>query len=92
MAQVPTTATVDPKAAEKVKVSYTGDPEFKPIEGTSMEFATNTTDKVIKVGDVYYLCLQGVWFMSPNPNGPWTTRHPSQKRSTPFRRTLPFTT
>ena len=73
MAQVPTTATVDPKAAEKVKVSYTGDPEFKPIEGTSMEFATNTTDKVIKVGDVYYLCLQGVWFMSPNPTGPWTT-------------------
>ncbi len=38
-----------------------------------MEYATNTRDKVIKVGDVYYLCLQGVWFMSPNPTGPWTT-------------------
>jgi hypothetical protein len=38
-----------------------------------MEYATNTQDKVIKVGDVYYLCLQGVWFMSPNPTGPWTT-------------------
>jgi len=73
MAQVPTTATVDPKAAEQAKVTYTGDPEFKPIEGTSMQYATNTADKVIKVGDVYYLCLQGVWFMSPSATGPWTT-------------------
>jgi hypothetical protein len=73
MAQVPTTATVDPKAAEQAKVTYTGDPEFKPIEGTSMEYATNTADKVIKLGDVYYLCLQGVWFMSPSATGPWTT-------------------
>src|SRR6266567_2478592 len=54
MAQVPTTATVDPKAAEQAKVTYTGDPEFRPIEGTSMEYATNTADKVIKLGDVYY--------------------------------------
>ncbi|PYK05663.1 MAG: hypothetical protein DME66_06550, partial [Verrucomicrobia bacterium] len=38
-----------------------------------MAYATNTQDKVIKVGDVYYLCLQGVWFMSANPQGPWTT-------------------
>ncbi len=73
MAQVPTTATVDPKAAEQAKVAYNGNPEFKPIEGTSMEYATNTADKVIKLGDVYYLCLQGVWFMSPNATGPWTT-------------------
>ncbi len=73
MAQVPTTATVDPKAAEQAKVSYNGDPEFKPIEGTSLQYATNTADKVIKVGDAYYLCLQGVWFMSGSPTGPWTT-------------------
>ena len=73
MAQVPTTATVDPKAAEQAKVAYNGNPEFKSIEGTSMEYATNTADKVIKLGDVYYLCLQGVWFMSPNATGPWTT-------------------
>jgi len=73
MAQVPTTAEVNPEAAQQAKVSYTGEPEFKPIEGTSLQYATNTTDKVIKVGDVYYLCLQGVWFMSPNAAGPWTT-------------------
>ena len=74
LAQVPTTVTVkSAEAATKVKVEYTGDPKFEQIKGTSMEYATNTHDKVIKVGDVYYLCLQGVWFMSPNPQGPWTT-------------------
>src|SRR5205809_7722544 len=74
LAQVPTTMTVKPaEAAAKVKVEYGGEPKFEPIEGTSMSYATNTQDKVIKVGDVYYLCLQGVWFMSPNPKGPCTT-------------------
>ena len=74
LAQVPTTITVKPaEAAAKVKVAYAGDPKFEPIKGTSMEYATNSHDKVIKVGDVYYLCLQGVWFMSPNSQGPWTT-------------------
>src|SRR5213595_336040 len=74
LAQVPTTMTVKPAEAQaKVKVEYGGDPKFEPIKGTSISYATNTQDKVIKVGDVYYLCLQGVWFMSPNPQGPWTT-------------------
>ena len=74
LAQVPTTTTVNSKeAAAKVKVEYAGHPKFEPIKGTSMAYATNTQDKVIKVGDVYYLCLQGVWFMSPNAQGPWTT-------------------
>jgi hypothetical protein len=74
LAQIPTTIEVDPvKAAAQAKVSYSGTPEFKPIEGTSLSYATNTNDKVIKVGDVYYLCLQGVWFISTTPEGPWTT-------------------
>src|SRR5438094_4782 len=74
LAQVPTTMTVKPNEAQaKVKVEYGGDPKFESIKGTSMAYATNTQDKVIKVGDVYYLCLQGVWFMSANPQGPWTT-------------------
>ncbi|MDR3738890.1 MAG: hypothetical protein P4L40_07705, partial [Terracidiphilus sp.] len=60
-------------AAAQAKVLYTGDPQFVPIEGTSLQYASNTPDKVIQVGDVYYLCLQGVWFMSTTPQGPWTT-------------------
>jgi hypothetical protein len=74
LAQIPTTVEVDPvKAAAEVKVSYSGDPKFTPIQGTTLSHATNTSDKVIKLDGVYYLCLQGVWFTSPDPEGPWTT-------------------
>ena len=74
MAQVPTTVEVNPaSAAAQVNVTYDGAPQFKPIEGTSLSYATNTTDKVIQVGNDYYLCLHGVWFLSSNPSGPWTT-------------------
>jgi hypothetical protein len=74
LAQVPTTVEIDPKAAAaQAHVTYSGNPEFKPIEGTSLSYAVNTSDKVIKVGDVYYLCLQGVWFLSSNAQGPWQT-------------------
>jgi len=74
MAQVPTTAVINPtSAAQQVKVSYNGTPEFSPIGGTTMSYATNTPNRVIQVGSVYYLCLNGVWFMSNTPNGPWQT-------------------
>ncbi|WP_228012095.1 hypothetical protein [Flavobacterium hungaricum] len=72
LAQVPTTAIINKADAEaKAKVTYDGTPQFKPIEGTKMQYAANTPDKVIKVGDLYYLCFQAVWFMSTSPNGPW---------------------
>lgn len=74
LAQVPTTAIVNRAEAEaKVKVVYTGEPQFKPIESTSLSYAANTQDKVIKYGDLYYLCFQGVWFMAASPSGPWKT-------------------
>src|ERR1700721_942704 len=57
LAQVPTTAFVNIKEAEaQVKIHYDGDPQFKPIETTQLSYATNTQEKVIQVGDVYYLC------------------------------------
>ncbi|WP_276483817.1 hypothetical protein [Paraflavitalea pollutisoli] len=72
LAQIPTTAIVNKAEVEaKAKVSYDGAPQFKPIEKTDLQYATNTQDKVIKVGDLYYLCFQAVWFMSTTPNGPW---------------------
>jgi hypothetical protein len=74
MAQIPTLAVVNKAdAAAAVKVSYQGEPRFKPIETTQLSYAVNTDSKVIKVGDLYYLCFQGVWFMSRSANGPWET-------------------
>jgi hypothetical protein len=77
LAQIPNTAIINKSEAEaKVNaegVHYSGPPQFKSIEKTSLQYAANTQDKVIKDGDVYYLCFQGVWFMSTTPNGPWKT-------------------
>ena len=74
LAQVPTTAIVNRAAAEAaVKVAYAGPPQFVVIPSTTMYYAVNTPDKVIRVGSVYYLCFQGIWFVSTNPNGPWKT-------------------
>lgn len=72
LSQIPTTAIVNKADAEaKAKVTYDGTPQFKPIQGTSLQYASNTQEKVIKVGDLYYLCFQAVWFKSISPNGPW---------------------
>jgi hypothetical protein len=65
LSQIPTVAVVNRSEA--------GDPKFAPIEGTSLSYATNTQEKVIKVGDLYYLCFQAVWFVSTSPQGPWKT-------------------
>lgn len=74
LAQIPTVAVINKSEAEsQVKVQYTGPPKFEPISSTSMSYAVNTNDKVIKVGDLYYLCFQGVWFVSTTPTGPWKT-------------------
>jgi hypothetical protein len=74
LAQVPTTAVINRAEVEaKAKVTYDGDPQFKPIEQTSLQYATNTPEKVILYGDAYYLCLQGVWFTSAAAQGPWKT-------------------
>jgi len=74
LSQIPTTAVVNRAAVEStVKVAYVGPPKFEPIPTTTLTYAVNTPDKVIRVGDLYYLCFQGVWFVSTTPAGPWKT-------------------
>lgn len=74
LAQIPTTVEVNPAAAAaEIKVAYSGEPNFAPIQGTTLAYATNTPDKIIKVQNHYYLCSRGVWFDSPSPAGPWQT-------------------
>jgi len=71
LAQIPETARVDKKQLKAPEVSYQGDPQFQPIEQTTVARATNTDKDIIKVGDLYYMCFDGVWFMGRSPNGPW---------------------
>ncbi|HET7002208.1 MAG TPA: hypothetical protein VFI33_12890 [Puia sp.] len=72
IAQIPTKVDVDPKAVPPVTISYSGDPKFTVIEGTSLSYAQNTTDKVIMVGsNSYYACINALWYVSSTPQGPW---------------------
>jgi hypothetical protein len=71
LAQIPQTARVNKKEMKAPDVSYQGEPQFMPIERTSLQRAVNTDKDVIKAGSLYYLCFQGVWFASSRPNGPW---------------------
>jgi hypothetical protein len=70
-AQIPQTAKVDRNTASAT-VNYNGDPQFAPLQGTDMQYATNTGSNVIEDHGVYYTVDNGVWFQSPSPNGPWT--------------------
>jgi hypothetical protein len=71
LAQVPQTARVNKKELKAPEVVYQGEPKFEAIEQTKVEQAVNTDKQIIKVGDLYYMCFQGVWFMSKSATGPW---------------------
>lgn len=70
-AQIPQTAKVD-RSTATTSVNYDGDPQFEALQGTDMQYATNTSSSVIQENGVYYSVDNGVWFQAPGPNGPWT--------------------
>lgn len=71
LASVPRRVTVK-KANAKIDVSYDGAPAFAPVQGTALQFATNTRCQVLLADGVYYCCYQAAWFQAPSPAGPWS--------------------
>jgi hypothetical protein len=71
LSQVPQTARVNIRETKAPDVEFQGDPMFEAIPMTRVSRAVNTDKDIIKVGDLYYMCFQGVWFMSRNATGPW---------------------
>ncbi|HUD70964.1 MAG TPA: hypothetical protein VMQ62_03290, partial [Dongiaceae bacterium] len=69
-AMIPQTAAVSRKEA-RVEVAYDGKPKFERIPGTHILLATNTASQVLKVEGRFWLCEQGVWYVSDTPEGPW---------------------
>lgn len=69
-ASIPNTARVE-TGSVSAEVAYAGEPEFEPIESTELAYAVNTTDRVIRVGDKYYVLQNGVWFVGDGPMGPF---------------------
>jgi hypothetical protein len=71
IAQIPQTARVNKKDVKAPDVAFQGDPQFQPIEQTTVQRAVNTDKDVFKVKDLYYMCYQGVWFVGKTASGPW---------------------
>ncbi|HEY0376841.1 MAG TPA: hypothetical protein VGC87_07780 [Pyrinomonadaceae bacterium] len=72
LARVPQTAHVNKREVKAPDVIYQGDPQYQPIDGTGLQRAVNTDKDIIKVGDIFYMCFEGVWFMASSSQGPWT--------------------
>jgi len=68
--QIPQTATVR-RSEAKLEVHYDGAPQFRPIQGTTMEYAINTSSEVIHAEGRYYAVQHGIWFTADSPLGPW---------------------
>ena len=49
-----------------------GDPVFKPIPGTGLEYAENTNGDFFRFNGQYYVLISGRWFKSASWTGPWT--------------------
>src|SRR5579862_5682483 len=68
---IPQTATITRSQAQ-LEVEYDGEPQFKNIEGTNLQYAVNTATPVIRVDDKnYYAVANAVWFVGAAPVGPW---------------------
>ena len=69
-ATIPQTSTV--KRSTTTTVSYSGTPQFAPVEGTALKYAVNTAQPVIMVSPTsYFVVVNGVWFTSRSATGPW---------------------
>ena len=55
-------------------VVFKGQPDFVPIVGTQLLWASNTTSDVLisTANNNYYALLAGRWFTAQNLSGPWT--------------------
>ena len=70
-ASIPRKATVSRDAGDKVNVFFQGEPQFEEIPGTGVQRAVNSYNDILKVGDVYYLCDNAVWYKASTTDGPW---------------------
>ena len=64
LAQVPQTARVSKKDGQGAGRGLSGRARVPADRRPRVARATNTDKDIFKVGDLYYMCFQGVWFMS----------------------------
>jgi hypothetical protein len=71
-ARIPQTTAIQRSAGASETVEYDGSPQFAPVEGSNITYASNCDVPVLNVNNAYYCCDQAVWYQSAAPTGPWT--------------------
>ena len=72
-AQIPKKTEMPMDTALPIEVSYNGEPSFEPIPNTQgVSRAVNTPYDIVQVGQMYYLCYSGAWYVAASPLGPWS--------------------
>ena len=49
-----------------------GEPVYKPIAGTGLEYVDNTNGEMFRLAGQYYVLIPGRWFKGASLDGPWT--------------------
>ncbi|HKD17808.1 MAG TPA: hypothetical protein VKG23_08055, partial [Thermoanaerobaculia bacterium] len=69
---IPQTAEIN-RAEATFQSNFDGDPQFQPVQDTSLQWAINSPTPVIRVNPTTFFAVQGgVWFTAGSPMGPWT--------------------
>jgi len=68
---IPQTAAIDSTNYEQPPVTYDGNPDFEPVQGTTCAYAVNSPCSVLSCGGFYYCCYNAVWYQCPTALGPW---------------------
>jgi hypothetical protein len=57
-----------------------GEPVYKAIEGTSLQYVSNTSNNIFKdtKSQSIYILIAGRWYKSSSLNGPWTFNEPDK--------------
>lgn len=71
LASIPEKATVN-RSEVKVNPTYDGEPRWKTIAPTAVQYAYKSPFDVFQVQGGYYCCYNAVWFVAPTPAGVWT--------------------
>jgi hypothetical protein len=69
---VPQTALIPRQGEPQFMPTLDGAPQYRAIEGTSLQYVWNSPDAIIRVNDAaYYALRNGVWFTASSLSGPW---------------------
>ncbi len=69
---IPQMATVSRKKAALNPPRFDGEPKFKSIADTSLQYVINTSTPIIRVDEkTFYAVENGVWFKATSVQGPW---------------------